>query len=82
MSHKQIMFTHKCNSYKTFTVYPVWGANDTQHKDTKRKGLEGEGATNKLCLDTSATHIRLFTVFPVWGANETQHKDTKRKGLE
>jgi hypothetical protein len=60
MSHKQVMFRHKFNSYKTFTVYPAWGANDTQPKDTKHKGLEGEGATNKLCLDTSATHIRLL----------------------
>ncbi len=74
------MFRHKCNSYKTFPVFLAWGANDTQHKDTKHKELEGEGATNKLCLDTSATPIRLFTVFPDWGVNNTQHKDTKRKG--
>ncbi len=76
MSHKQIMFRHKCNSYKTFPVFPVWGA-----KDTQRKALGGERATNKLCLDTSSTQIRLFTVFPVWGADDTKLEDTKRKGL-
>ncbi len=60
MSHKQIVYSNKCNSNKTVTIVPVWGVNEIQHKGTKHKELEGEGATNKLCLDTSSTQIKLI----------------------